>query len=396
MTVVTPEVQQQSSLVSSGFISNMFNPNPDAGIDSILNLNIKSTSLVDVPFEDRVKALEHDFWKFNLTNLFAKAISSIPGIVDTYLANKMDEAVKTTIQLQSDRLRDESQAKHEEFNNKLDENIKKIIKEPVKVQVKEQVSKILPRIKKFVNEQLEAEVLTCSSNEAKTSYAIAANLSELKLKKILIEKMESNKSIHKLAQQKTLYKALIDAFKIDKVILETYEDTVTFKRRRDDKDEDKEPSTGLNQGSKRRRAGKEPKSTSAPKEKTSKSIDLSKEGSKSKTRSTDKSAQAKEEVHTVKDLEEPAHQEFEIGITEDHTVDKITQHPDWFQKPAKPPTPDPGPTFELMKGSCKSLVELEYFLEEVYKATTDQLDWNPEGQQYPHDLRKPLSLIPNL
>ncbi|GKD72623.1 hypothetical protein Tco_1330905, partial [Tanacetum coccineum] len=29
-----------------------------------------------------------------------------------------------------------------------------------------------------------------------------------------------------------------------------------------------------------------------------------------------------------------------------------------------------GPTFELMKGSCKSLVELEYFFEEVYKATT--------------------------
>ncbi|GKE07096.1 hypothetical protein Tco_1399114 [Tanacetum coccineum] len=49
-----------------------------------------------------------------------------------------------------------------------------------------------------------------------------------------------------------------------------------------------------------------------------------------------------------------------------------------------------------MKGSCKSLVELEYFLEEVCKATTDQLDWNnPEGQQYPHDLCKPLQLIPN-
>nr|GEX68702.1 putative reverse transcriptase domain-containing protein [Tanacetum cinerariifolium] len=49
-----------------------------------------------------------------------------------------------------------------------------------------------------------------------------------------------------------------------------------------------------------------------------------------------------------------------------------------------------------MKGSCKSLVELEFFLEEVYKATTDQLDWNnPEGQQYLHDLLKPLPLIPN-
>nr|GEX50105.1 hypothetical protein [Tanacetum cinerariifolium] len=39
-----------------------------------------------------------------------------------------------------------------------------------------------------------------------------------------------------------------------------------------------------------------------------------------------------------------------------------------------------GLTYELMKGSCKSLVELEYQLEEVYKATTDQLDWvNLEG-----------------
>nr|GFD17138.1 hypothetical protein [Tanacetum cinerariifolium] len=55
-----------------------------------------------------------------------------------------------------------------------------------------------------------------------------------------------------------------------------------------------------------------------------------------------------------------------------------------------------GPTYELMKGSCKSLVELEFFLEEVYKATTDQLDRiNPEGQQYPHNLLKPLPLIPN-
>ncbi|GJX80752.1 hypothetical protein Tco_0328901 [Tanacetum coccineum] len=46
-----------------------------------------------------------------------------------------------------------------------------------------------------------------------------------------------------------------------------------------------------------------------------------------------------------------------------------------------------GPTFELMKGSCKSLVELEYFFEEVYKATTDQLDWNNpevEWHNYKH------------
>nr|GFB97823.1 hypothetical protein [Tanacetum cinerariifolium] len=55
-----------------------------------------------------------------------------------------------------------------------------------------------------------------------------------------------------------------------------------------------------------------------------------------------------------------------------------------------------GPTYELIRGSCNSLTELEYHLEEVYKATTDQLDWvNPEGQQYPHNLLQPLPLIPN-
>nr|GEX73800.1 hypothetical protein [Tanacetum cinerariifolium] len=55
-----------------------------------------------------------------------------------------------------------------------------------------------------------------------------------------------------------------------------------------------------------------------------------------------------------------------------------------------------GPTYELMRGSCNSLTELEFHFEEVYKATTDQLDWvNPEGQQYLHNLLQPLPLIPD-
>nr|GEY55379.1 hypothetical protein [Tanacetum cinerariifolium] len=55
-----------------------------------------------------------------------------------------------------------------------------------------------------------------------------------------------------------------------------------------------------------------------------------------------------------------------------------------------------GPTYELMRGSCNSLTKLEYHLEEVYKATSDQLDWvKPEGQQYPHNLLQPLPLIPD-
>ncbi|GJT04749.1 hypothetical protein Tco_0839211 [Tanacetum coccineum] len=41
---------------------------------------------------------------------------------------------------------------------------------------------------------------------AKTCHAIAANLSELELKKILIDKIENNKSIHRSVQEEALYK----------------------------------------------------------------------------------------------------------------------------------------------------------------------------------------------
>nr|GFA41441.1 hypothetical protein [Tanacetum cinerariifolium] len=284
---------------------------------------------------------------------FARAVSSILGIVDRYIDHRMNEDVKVAVQIHSDKLRDEAQVENENFLNKLDENIQKIIKEQVKVQV----LKILPKIKKTVNEQLEAKVLTRSSNSSKTSYVVIADLSELKLKKILIKKMDSNKSIHRSGEQRNLFKALVDAYECDKLILDTYGDTVTLKRRHDDADEDEEPFAGSNWVYKKRREGKEPESTSAPKEKASKTT-------------------------------------------------KASQHPKWFQKQMKPPTPDRaytltpkllvGPTYELMKGSCKSLVELEFFFEEVYKAKTDQLDWNnPEGQQYPHNLLKPLLLIPN-
>ncbi|GJW12075.1 hypothetical protein Tco_1577902 [Tanacetum coccineum] len=82
----------------------------------------------------------------------------------------------------------------------------------------------------------KAEVLARSSNESKTSYAIAANLSKLELKKILIDKMESNNSIHRSDEQKNLYKAFVDAYKSAKLILDTYGDTVTFIRHQDDED----------------------------------------------------------------------------------------------------------------------------------------------------------------
>ncbi|GJR63306.1 hypothetical protein Tco_1505468 [Tanacetum coccineum] len=271
---------------------------------------VPSSSLQNLPnfsslfeFEHRLKTLETNFSELKQTNQFAAVVSLILGIVDTYFANKMHEAVITVVQLQSNRLRDEAQAENKDFLNKLDDNIKKIIKD-------------------------------------QTSHVVAANLSELELKKILIDKMESNRSIHKFDEQKNLYKALVDAYESNKLILDTYRDNVLFKRRRDDEDKEEEPSTGSNRGSKRRRAGKEPESTSAPKEKTSKIIGKSTEGSKSHHKSAGKSAKAEEPRHTTKDLEEPAHLEFETIVTKDQPDEESSQLPDWFQKPTKPPTPD--------------------------------------------------------
>nr|GEV24915.1 hypothetical protein [Tanacetum cinerariifolium] len=322
-----------SSSVSFGLVSNMLNPSPYTGIDFIFNLNTEPTSLIDVLVTTIAEP----------PLLSATTLPPPPTPLITHLQQTPVPTPATT--------RDEAQAENEDFINKIDDNIKKIIKDQVKEQVKAQVSKILPKIEKIINEQLEAEVLTRSSNESKTSHTVAANLFELELKKILIDKIESNKSIHRSIEQKNLYKALVEAYKSDKLILDTYEDTVTFKRRRDDEDKDEEPFVGSNRGSKKRRARKELESTTKP-------PFLDRDWNK-----------------TLPD----AHGPVQL----------------WLSSLAQMEDP-PGLTFELMKGSCKILVELEYFLKEVYKETTDQLDWNnPKGQQYPHDLRQPLPLIPN-
>nr|GEU90081.1 hypothetical protein [Tanacetum cinerariifolium] len=259
-------------------------------------------------FDHRLKTLEANFSKFMQTNQFARAVSSIFGIVQRYMDQQMNEAT--------------------------------------------------------VNEQLEAEVLTRSSNSSKTSYVIAADLSEMELKKILIEKMEGNKDVVMMMRIKT---------------------------------------------------------NNPPLDQTGGPRDVEKERSQ-----TSESTKAEEPMQTTFEMEEPSHPEFDIGSDDQPIVEPSHIQP-WISELAKQSdsrssfnelmdTPVDfsaflmnqlkvdtltsellaAPTYELMKGSCKSLVELEFFLEEFYKATTDQLDWvNPEGQQYPYNMLKPLPLIPN-
>nr|GFA59027.1 hypothetical protein [Tanacetum cinerariifolium] len=158
------------------------------------------------------------------------------------------------------------------------------------------------------------------------------------------------------------------------IILATYRETVTLKRRRDDDaDKDEEPSAG---GSKRRREGKEPESASAPQETATRSAGSIQPWINELAKQSNSHTSFNELMDTPVD--------FSNFLINRLKVDTLTQEL------------LAGPTYELLKGSCKSLVELEYHLEEVYKATTDQIDWvNPEGQEYPHNLLKPLPLIPN-
>ncbi|GKB60755.1 hypothetical protein Tco_0916941 [Tanacetum coccineum] len=65
---------------------------------------VPRTSLQDLPnlgslfgFGHKLKTLETDFSEFKQTNQFAEAVASIPSIVDAYLANKMNEVIKTAV-----------------------------------------------------------------------------------------------------------------------------------------------------------------------------------------------------------------------------------------------------------------------------------------------------------
>nr|GFB04347.1 hypothetical protein [Tanacetum cinerariifolium] len=218
--------------------------------------------------------------------------------------------------------------------------------------------------------------------------------------------------------------ALVEAYDADKTILDIYEESTILKRRREDDDQEG-PSTGSDRGSKRRRERGEHASASTSSEPATRSAGRSTTWSQSRQLSASESAFAEEPVQTTCQMEEPSHPVFETSV-EDQLIIQTTQHPEWFSQPRRPPTPNrdwnksvpaaqrnaqswisaltkktdarssfnelldtpidfsnfimnrlgvdtlapellAGPTYELMRGSCNSLMELEYHLEEVYK-----------------------------
>nr|GEX64603.1 hypothetical protein [Tanacetum cinerariifolium] len=257
------EVQHQSSSVSSDLVSKLINTSSDTSIDSILSPNIQSETLVNVPVSAVAESPSSDTTisqplipiiqpiqqtpestttiTISTTTLpdipnFTFLFQLINGIVDNYLASKMKEAVEVAVQLYTNKLREEAQAENQEFLNHVDSTLKTIIKE----QVQAQVSKIMPKIKKYVTESLGAEVL------------------------ILIDKMVENQSVNRSDIQKNLYNELVESYNSNKDIFSSYGDVVTLKRGRNDQDRDEDPFAGSNRGSKRRRSGKEAESSKEP------------------------------------------------------------------------------------------------------------------------------------
>nr|GEY57064.1 hypothetical protein [Tanacetum cinerariifolium] len=156
------------------------------------------------------------------TNQFAKVVSSISSIVDKYLASKIKEAVNVAVQLQTNKLREEAQAKNQDFLN-----------------------------------------------------------------------------------------------------------------------QDKDPSTGSDRGTKRRKSGKDAESSIDSRSKEKKSSIPSKDASQSQHKSSDKYVHAEEPSYTIEELGMQQDQEFVTGDNDEQPIDKEVTKADWFKKPKRPLTHDP-------------------------------------------------------
>ncbi|GJV39462.1 hypothetical protein Tco_1417902 [Tanacetum coccineum] len=384
-------------------------------------------------FDQRVFALEKELSQLKQADYSVKLLktikSQIPTMVNAQLSTRLEDSINKSFRSYTAEF--EKKAKDE--RKRYIDLVKKSVKEIIKDEVKNQLPKILlkevsdyatPVIQISITESLENIVLAKSSSQPKSIYEAVASLTEFELKKILLDKIQKIKSHRGAQEHKDLYDALVKSYKLEKDFFESYGKVYSLKRDQEDKDKDEDPLAGSDQGLKKRKTSKD-------------------------------CAQAKEPVFETADTKMPLNQGEDLGNTNDQPNVKVTLKDDWFKKPERPPTPDSdwnttksidfrppqtwiskitkagkppltfdelmstpidfsayvmnnlkienltqehlvGLAFNLLKGTCKSRVELEYHFEECCKAVIDRLDWtNPKGHEYPFYLSKPLPLIEN-
>ncbi|GJV38940.1 hypothetical protein Tco_1417380 [Tanacetum coccineum] len=194
-----------------------------------------------------------------------------------------------------------------------------------------------------------------------------------------------------------LYHALMESILVDEEAMDQGVADLDKQNKRtlanDDRDED--PPAELDQGLKKRKTSKDAKAPKKPKLTGS-----SKDTTRSQPRSTGKSVQSEETVFEVADTEMPLNQGDDMGDTDEQPDSEAD--PNRIANSNNPPltfndlmrTPIDfsafamnrlkinkltkanlvGSVYNLLKGTCKSCVELKYNMEECYRALSDQLD----------------------
>ncbi|GJZ98777.1 hypothetical protein Tco_0671230 [Tanacetum coccineum] len=121
-------------------------------------------------FNERVTNLEKDLSEMKQVDQYAKALFSIPTIVDHYIDNKLGEAINKAILAHNLDCRQEAQDEKNEYIRLVDTTIRTIIKEEVTIQLPQILPQAVsdfatPEIEKNVAESLEAAVLKRSLSQ---------------------------------------------------------------------------------------------------------------------------------------------------------------------------------------------------------------------------------------
>ncbi|GJZ78758.1 hypothetical protein Tco_0643595 [Tanacetum coccineum] len=144
-----------------------------------------------------------------------------------------------------------------------------------------------PEIQHMVTESLEHVVLANESSQPQSSYEVASTLTEFKLKKVLINKMDKSESYLAAPEHRECYEGFKKSYDLDKSLFSTYDKVYLLKRSQKDKDEDEDPSARSDRGLKKRKSSKDVEPTKGPKVKESQSG--SSKGDKSQSKSSRKS-----------------------------------------------------------------------------------------------------------
>ncbi|GJS46177.1 hypothetical protein Tco_0596298 [Tanacetum coccineum] len=159
------------------------------------------------------------------------------------------------------------------------------------------------------------------------------------MKKIIMTKSKRkvykviSKSRENLIYKGKLYQSLVVLMKLDKILFVNMAIRSQSKEHEMVQMYDQEPRVRTDRGSKRRRSGKEPASTSAPSETTTRTAGkTTSSGSKTHTKSASQSAPVGDASTLQMSLKNPTDQEFVTGVQEEQAEEDSPTSSDWFKK----------------------------------------------------------------